>query len=107
MIYFYALLNVLTIVSSFFILSSRRVPELRKHSFIALFFRVFIISILNVGLAWLFDVPIVIFREHLSAEQVVQTGIPVGVIAIFCAFSGVIINRLRWRGKNSDDDVKP
>jgi hypothetical protein len=78
-------LNVLCVVSAFFIISSRRVPELRKHPVGAFLLRLAVAWGLAVACAFFFSTPIVIFRRPLDADQVMRFGLPAGISCLLLA----------------------
>lgn len=73
------ILNVLCVVAPFFIISSKRVPDLKKHPIGAFLLRLAVTWGLAVACAYFFNTPIVIFRRPLDADEVIRFGIPAGI----------------------------
>jgi hypothetical protein len=70
---FYLLINLLCLVSCFFVISPRRVPNLRPYPLLSVFLRMIVFWGLSVFFA-LFSVPIVLGKHIMSADIVVIFG---------------------------------
>jgi hypothetical protein len=94
------LLNVLCVVASFFIISSKRVPDLKKHPVGAFLLRLAVTWGLAVACAYFLSTPIVIFRKPLVAEEVIRFGIPAGVCSLLLALGYFGLQHLLYWWKN-------
>lgn len=97
----YAILNILCVVLSFFIISQKRVPNLKNHYVGMVSLQVFVGTSLMVGLAFFFDVPIVVFRRPIPPDEVVQLGVPISLTFFVVALSYFGIQHLRhwWKSR--------